>query len=119
MLLAVTCVGTRFSRLEYLGALVIFAGLAVDIGPSVVQGSSLSSGTKASWAVVFLAGQVPAAAGSIYQALSRRFCCKSLRLELVTLLSSTLQEIAFREAKCNVIYMMAWSSLAQAISVDS
>ena len=31
-------------------------------------------------------------------------------------MGSIYQEIAFKEAKCNVIYMMAWSSLAQAIS---
>ena len=29
MVLAFICVGTRFSRMEYVGALVIFAGLAV------------------------------------------------------------------------------------------
>jgi len=90
MALAVVYVGTKFSCWEYLGAFIIFGGLAVEIAPSLSHGGSLSAGTSTTWAAVFLIGQLPSAVGSIYQ------------------------EMAFREAKCNVIYMMAWSSLAQA-----
>jgi len=89
--LSVIMIGSRFQILEYTGAVVIFIGLLVMIAPSIHNSRELGEGTDLKWAAVFLFGQIPAALGSVYQ------------------------ESAFKESKCNVVYMMAWSSLAQAL----
>ena len=45
MALATLVLGTQFSWVECSGAIVIFAGLGVDMAPSFFQGESLSKGT--------------------------------------------------------------------------
>ena len=69
--LSVTCLGARISRTMLLGALIIFAGVALELAPSILAGDPSSSaggtGTNSNWAVVFIAAQAPAALCSIYQ----------------------------------------------------
>eukprot|EP00941_MAST-03F_sp_MAST-3F-sp1_P003731 g3731.t1 len=78
-----------------LGAFVIFLGVLVELSPSVIgalRHEGETNGTNGFWAIVFASSQLPAALCSIYQ------------------------EQAFTQGvRVNVVYMMAWSSLAQFI----
>jgi hypothetical protein len=89
----------------YFGAFIIMCGVGLELSPSFISksipgnttGMLHDAGANASswwWSVLFALGQVPAALCSIYQ------------------------EQAFnRGVRINVVYMMAWSSLAQFISL--
>ena len=116
--LSVCILRASFTPTMYAGAFVILCGVAVELAPSFLPSSTshnqhhhvnfssdgsasvllLGGGSAAAavvsgsgwWAVVFALGQVPAALCSIYQ------------------------EQAFTKGvRINVVYMMAWSSLAQ------
>eukprot|EP00949_MAST-11_sp_MAST-11-sp1_P002903 g2903.t1 len=77
---------TRFTAAQITGALIVMAGVLVEILPGLSQGQ-LSSRPIA--ALVFAAGQIPQALGSIFQ------------------------ERAFSKSRVNVVHMMAWSALGQ------
>jgi drug/metabolite transporter (DMT)-like permease len=93
LMLSVCYLGASFSHMMYAGALIIFAGVAIELAPSLFsalhEGGNEAS-TSGFWALAFVLGQVPAALCSIYQ------------------------EQAFTQGvRVNVVLMMAWSSLAQ------
>jgi drug/metabolite transporter (DMT)-like permease len=105
LVLAKLVLRSSFTWEHYAGALLIAAGIFIEVGPgttstattdasSAAAVAASSSGSTVSplmvwWVVAFGAAQLPAAMQSIYQ------------------------EIAFAQAKVNVVYMMAWSSLGQ------
>eukprot|EP00457_Paulinella_chromatophora_P006684 gb/GEZN01006703.1/.p1 GENE.gb/GEZN01006703.1/~~gb/GEZN01006703.1/.p1 ORF type:complete len:524 (-),score=68.18 gb/GEZN01006703.1/:25-1596(-) len=115
LILSVLWLGERFSGMQILGAGTIIAGAALGyvpylLYPTAVEsnyhpGGEFSASTdtlgpahthplpglaKTSlWASLFLLGQLPSACGSVYQ------------------------QYAFAQARLNVMYMIAWSSLAQ------
>ena len=106
--LSVCILRSSFSKMMYMGAFIILCGVGLELSPSFVTSTSppspallLSSGSGSGsggsggwWAVVFALGQLPAALCSIYQ------------------------ERAFTQGvRINVVYMMAWSSLAQFLSL--
>ena len=80
-----------FSKFQYIGAFVVFVGIFVEFIP-YLQTSAQQSSTVASkpfFVLTFCLGQLPASLSGIYQ------------------------EIAFSKSRVNVVYMMAYSSLAQ------
>ena len=66
-----------------------FSGSGGNSGSGGKGGGTDISQTRPFWALVFVCGQLPAALGAVYQ------------------------EHVFREAKVNVVYMLAWASLFQ------
>jgi len=106
LLLSVIILRASFSRIMYLGAFIILCGVGLELSPTFAaspaklmlerssSSSSSSSDDSGWWAVVFALGQLPAALCSIYQ------------------------EQAFTKGvRINVVYMMAWSSLAQFVAL--
>lgn len=107
--LSVLILRSSFSKTMWFGAFVILCGVGVELSPSLFSpvhfaspqsqsfSSSSSAGAKSAnqwWSIVFALGQLPAALCSIYQ------------------------EQAFTQGvRINVVYMMAWSSLAQFCSL--
>merc|ERR1711907_83751 len=91
MAVSVLTLKARYNVVHYVGVGLIFGGIFIYIAPNLNNGDSITGDSKLKWVLVFLLSQVPQALQSVYQ------------------------ESAFRGCKCNVIYMMAWSSLAQAV----
>jgi len=98
--LSVCILRASFSKLMYFGAFVIMCGVGLELSPTFISPKTFLGGNVGGasgngwWSVVFALGQVPAALCSIYQ------------------------EQAFTKGvRINVVYMMAWSSLAQFISL--
>ena len=112
--LSVLILRSSFSKMMWLGAFVILCGVGVELSPSFIlplqstpaqpRSTPFAAATATAaagdeptnqwWSVVFALGQLPAALCSIYQ------------------------EQAFtRGVRINVVYMMAWSSLAQFVSL--
>lgn len=91
MAFSAACLKARYNWTHYVGVLLILAGILIYITPDLKDGKSVAGDSELKWVLVFLFSQVPQALQSVYQ------------------------EAAFRDCKCNVVYMMAWSSLAQAI----
>ena len=92
---SVCYLNTRFTKLQLVGAAVVLLGVASEFTPFVFpQGNAGSSGkTSVFFAATFCLGQLPAAFSGVYQ------------------------EHAFSQARVNVVYMMAYSSLAQFVSL--
>lgn len=93
LVLSVLILKVSFSKFQYIGAFVVFVGIFVEFIP-YLQTSAQQSSTVASnpfFVLTFCLGQLPASLSGIYQ------------------------EIAFSKSRVNVVYMMAYSSLAQFI----
>ena len=93
--LSVLILRSTFSKSMLFGAFVILCGVGIELSPTFVS-TNRFSGTESSswWSVMFAIGQLPAALCSVYQ------------------------EKAFSQGvRINVVYMMAWSSLAQFCSL--
>jgi drug/metabolite transporter (DMT)-like permease len=91
LLLAVCYLGSSFSCWQVVGSFVVLLGIFMTFIPSLFYSHEQAHGTSMSpfYAIMFCLGQVPAAFSGVYQ------------------------ENAFSQARVNVVYMMAWSSLAQ------
>eukprot|EP00211_Chloroparvula_japonica_P002652 CAMPEP_0119127852 /NCGR_PEP_ID=MMETSP1310-20130426/6237_1 /TAXON_ID=464262 /ORGANISM="Genus nov. species nov., Strain RCC2339" /LENGTH=508 /DNA_ID=CAMNT_0007118135 /DNA_START=538 /DNA_END=2064 /DNA_ORIENTATION=- len=97
MIISVVTLKTRYTIFQYVGAVVIVVGVLVTLVPQFTNAeegdveSTGGLGFDVIWWFVFMFGMFPLAAQSVYQ------------------------EHAFRKAKVNVVYMMAWASLSQFI----
>lgn len=102
--LSVLILRMRFSKMMWLGGFIILCGVGIELSPSFFptpqtlsassQSVSSSEPSNQWWSVAFALGQVPAALCSIYQ------------------------EQAFTQGvRINVVFMMAWSALAQFLSL--
>jgi len=92
MALSWCLLGERYVSLQWVGAVLIVLGILVEFVPNL---ASEASGFMFGWSLLFVTGQIPSAAQSVYQ------------------------ESVFRNAQVNVIYMLAWSSIGQAILLCS
>tara|TARA_B100000780_G_C21088559_1_gene438619 strand:- start:99 stop:1523 length:1425 start_codon:yes stop_codon:yes gene_type:complete len=93
--LSVVILRASFSKLMWFGAVIIMSGVMIELSPTFSSTAVINkTNNNGWWAVVFALGQLPAALCSIYQ---ERAFTKGVRI--------------------NVVYMMAWSSLAQFISL--
>eukprot|EP01134_Creolimax_fragrantissima_P003710 CFRG3710T1 len=118
MVMSIVVLRSSFQRLQIIGSLLIVIGVVIELYPQFTLSGRLvltsgaggdeftcdehtSSGAYKThdtapdyfWPLVFLLGQIPMGMQSVYQ------------------------ELAFSQAHVNVVYMIAWSSLAQFVSL--
>ncbi|EER00785.1 transporter protein CG10, putative [Perkinsus marinus ATCC 50983] len=93
MILSVLICGTRYGAQHILGVVIIIVGVAIQLGPLVSssEDSPTSTTTSLFWSVVYLIAPLPVAVAAVYQ------------------------ESEFSKRKVNLISLMYWSNLIQAI----
>ncbi|KAF4721983.1 Cg10p, partial [Perkinsus olseni] len=94
MILSALLCGTRYTLQHLLGVVIIIVGVAVQLGPLMSSdGAAGSSTTTPSlvWSLVYLVAPLPVALAAVYQ------------------------ELEFSKRKVNLISLMYWSNLIQAI----
>ena len=92
LILSVFYLQASFNKFQYLGALVVFIGVFIEFIPYFTSNNHDSFGNASSkpfFVLTFCLGQLPASFSGVYQ------------------------ENAFSKTRVNVVYMMAYSSLAQ------
>lgn len=78
--------GHRFVKSQWYGATFILVGICIEFVPDL---TTEARGLMLGWSLLFVTGQIPSAAQSVYQ------------------------EAVFRNAPVNIVYMLAWSSIGQ------
>ncbi|KAF4692226.1 Cg10p [Perkinsus olseni] len=93
MILSVLLCGTRYTLQHLLGVVIIIVGVAVQLGPLMSSDGATGSSTTTSlvWSLVYLVAPLPVALAAVYQ------------------------ELEFSKRKVNLISLMYWSNLIQAI----
>jgi len=92
LILSVFYLQASFNKFQYLGALVVFIGVFIEFIPYLTDNNHDNFGNASSkpfFVLTFCLGQLPASFSGVYQ------------------------ENAFSKTRVNVVYMMAYSSLAQ------
>ncbi|KAF4717599.1 Cg10p, partial [Perkinsus olseni] len=94
MILSVLLCGTRYTLQHLLGVVIIIVGVAVQLGPLMSSDDAAGSSTTTTslvWSLVYLVAPLPVALAAVYQ------------------------ELEFSKRKVNLISLMYWSNLIQAI----
>ncbi|KAF4677332.1 Cg10p [Perkinsus chesapeaki] len=95
MILSVFLCGTRYSAQHVIGVVIIILGVALQLEPLFTDSNSdevsSSSSTSLSWSLVYLIAPLPVALAAVYQ------------------------ELEFSRRKVNLISLMYWSNLIQAL----
>jgi len=85
--LSIIFLKARYKISEYIGAVIILAGIVIDISPSFTNSANFH--VNMFWVIVFLASVIPFACSTVYK------------------------EYTFKVFKMDVFYLMAWDSLFQ------
>lgn len=70
MVISKRLTGARYAMTQYLGAVVVAAGIVIAIGPSLVVGEGGSGVQELVWSVVLVLSCIPLALSSVYKEMA-------------------------------------------------